>query len=115
MSGIGGSGDVHTVNGPINIEFTRNPRGPCTFKSVNGTLDALFQPGLSADLSFKTFNGQIYSDFDVTPLPVPTGAAERRNGMFVYRSNRQSSGRTGHGGPQLSFDTLNGGIRLHQK
>jgi hypothetical protein len=82
---------------------------------VNGALDAQFQPGLSADLFFKTFNGQIYSDFDVTPLPVPAGGAERRNGMFVYRSNRQSSGRAGRGGPELSFETLNGGIRLHQE
>jgi hypothetical protein len=115
MDGIGGSGDVHTVNGPINIQFAKNPLRPCTFKSVNGALDAHFEPGLSADLLFKTFNGQIYSDFDVTALPVPVGEPERRNGMFVYRSNRLSGGRAGHGGPQLSFDTLNGSIRLHQE
>src|SRR5581483_8011577 len=98
MTGIAGSGDVHTVNGPINIEFVKNPSRQCSFKSVNGALDAQFQPGLSADLFFKTFNGQIYSDFDVAPLAVPAGGAERRNGMFVYRSNRQSGGRAGRGG-----------------
>lgn len=115
MTAIGGSGDVHTVNGPINIQFARNPSQPCSFKSVNGTLDAQFEPGLSADLLFKIFHGQIYSDFDVTPLAVPPGEPERKNGMFVYRSNRLSGGRAGHGGPQLSFDTLNGSIRLHQE
>ena len=114
MNAIGGSGDLHTVNGPVTIQFAKNPSQDCSFKSINGALDAQFQPGLSADLLFKTFNGQVYSDFDVTPLPVPAGETERRNGMFVYRSNRQTGGRAGHGGPQLSFDTLNGSIRLHE-
>ena len=86
------------------------------FKTVNGTIDTEFQPGLSADLSFKTFNGQIYSDFDVTPLPTPVGSTDRKNGMFVYRSNsRLHEARTGHGGPKLSFETLNGGIQLHEE
>ena len=115
MSGIGGSGDVHTVNGPIAIQFVRNPQRACSFKSVNGVVDAEFQPGLSADLFFKTFNGGIYSDFDVTPLPVAAAQTERKNGMFVYRSDRHSRGRVASGGPQLSFETLNGEIRLHQE
>ena len=115
MDAIAGSGDVHTVNGPVTVHFSRNPLRPCSFKSVNGALDAFFQPGLSADLLFKTFNGQVYSDFDVAPLPVPAGQTERKNGMFVYRSNRQSGARAGHGGPQLNFETLNGSIRLHQQ
>lgn len=113
MDSIGGSGGVHTVNGPVSIHFSKNPLRPCSFKSVNGALDAYFQPGLSADLFFKTFNGQVYSDFEVTPLPVPAGEAERKNGMFVYRSNRQSGARAGRGGPQLTFETLNGSIRLY--
>jgi hypothetical protein len=33
----------------------------------------------------------------------------------VYRSDRQTTGRVGKGGPELSFDTLNGNIRLHSK
>lgn len=116
MSGIGGSGDVHTVNGPITIQFAKNPTMPCSFKTVNGAIDTEFRAGLSADLSFKTFNGQIYSDFDVTALPAPAGETERKNGMFVYRSNsRLHEARAGHGGPKLSFETLNGGIQLHEE
>jgi hypothetical protein len=115
MKDIAGSGAVQTVNGPIDIQFAKNPSRQCSFKSVNGELNAEFKPGLSADLLFKTFNGQIYSDFDVTPLPVPASGTERRDGMFVYRSNRLQGGRAGHGGPQISFETLNGGIRLRQE
>ena len=116
MSGISGFGDVHTVNGAVTVQFAKNPAQACSFKTVNGAVDAEFQPGLSADLSFKTFNGQIYSDFDVTALPMPTAETERKNGMFVYRSNhRLHEARAGRGGPKLSFETLNGGIRLHEQ
>jgi hypothetical protein len=113
MTRVSGSGDVHTVNGPIRIEFARNPAGASSFKSVNGQLDMSFQPGLSADLLFKTFNGQIYSDFDVASRATPV-ETERKDGRYVYRSNRLQGGRAGQGGPQLSFDTLNGSIRLHR-
>ena len=113
MTSVSGSGDVHTVNGPIRVEFARNPVGASSFKSVNGQLDISLQSGLSADLLFKTFNGQIYSDFDVAPRATPV-ETERKDGRYVYRSNRLQGGRAGQGGPQLSFDTLNGSIRLHR-
>lgn len=114
MTKVSGSGDVHTVNGPIRVEFAKNPAEASSFKSVNGQLDVTFRAGLAADLLFKTFNGQIYSDFDVTARPVAAVATERHDGRFVYRSNRLQGGRAGRGGPELSFDTLNGSIRLHR-
>jgi len=113
MTKVSGSGDVHTVNGPIRVEFAKNPAGASSFKSVNGQLDMFFPSALSADLLFKTFNGQIYSDFDVAPRATPI-ETEQKNGRYVYRSNRLQGGRAGQGGPQLSFDTLNGSIRLHR-
>jgi hypothetical protein len=114
MLSVAGSGDVSTVNGPISVQFTKNPPGACSFKSVNGQLDVYFQPELSADLFFKTFNGQIYSDFDVAPRALPVTEPEQKNGRFVYHSNGMRAGRAGAGGPQFSFDTLNGNVRLHR-
>jgi hypothetical protein len=101
------------VNGPVHVEFAKNPATASSFKSVNGALDVYFQPNLNADLLFKTFNGQIYSDFDVTPRATPI-ETERKNGRYVYRSNRLQGGSAGLGGAQLSFDTLNGNVRLHR-
>jgi hypothetical protein len=115
MKEIGGSGDAHTVNGPVAIHFSKNPSTPCNVKSVNGSLDLFFPQDLSADLSFKTMNGQIYSDFDVSPRAVAVAQSERRNGKFVYRTDRLAGGRAGRGGPELSFNTLNGSIRLHRE
>ena len=30
-------------------------------------------------------NGQVYTDFDVSPTPTPAGEAESRNGKYVYQ------------------------------
>ncbi len=90
----------------------RNPAKDCSFKSVNGTIEASFQPKLSADVRVKTFNGHAYTDFDATPLPAASPVSERRDGKFIYRSDRSTGMRIGNGGPEFKFDTLNGSIRI---
>jgi len=73
-----------------------------------------FRNNPDADLYFKKLNGEIFTDFELTLLP-NGGSASDSNGRFVYRSNREIAGRAGKGGPKLSFETLNGSIRLHSK
>lgn len=115
MAAISGSGEAHTVNGPVAVHFEKNPSGPTSFKTVNGPLDIYMRPELAADLLFKTLNGEIYTDFDVMPRSEAAATPEQRNGMFVYRSNRNRAGRVGRGGPELKFNTVNGSIRLHRE
>jgi hypothetical protein len=112
MNEVAGSGPVHTVNGKISILFSRNPARNCSFKTINGTIEASFRPNLSADVRVKTFNGQAYTDFDVTALPALSPVSERRDGKFIYRSDRSTGMRIGNGGPEFKFDTLNGSIRI---
>jgi len=112
MNEVAGSGPVHTVNGKISVVFSRNPTKDSSFKSVNGTIEASFRPNLSADVRVKTFNGHAYTDFDVTALPALSPVSERRDGRFIYRSDRSTGMRVGNGGPELKFDTLNGTIRI---
>jgi DUF4097 and DUF4098 domain-containing protein YvlB len=115
MKEVEGSGSVHTVNGPVKVTFARNPAGATSFKSVNGTLDITFRGGLNADVKMKTFNGGMYTDFPVTTLPVAAMQPERRNGGFVWKSNRMTGVRIGSGGPELSFDTLNGDVLIKNR
>lgn len=114
MNDVAGSGEVKTINGPVVVKFARNPQQVSSFNTLNGQMDVYFQPRLSADLLFKTFNGQVYSDFDVTPRSAPLTQSEQKDGKFVYHSNGFVAGRVGNGGPQLKFDAFNGNIRLHQ-
>jgi DUF4097 and DUF4098 domain-containing protein YvlB len=112
MTAVAGSGKVNTVNGPMVVSFRENPKAASSFHTVNGKIEATFQPNLAADLSFKTLNGATYTDFDVTALASPPGTADRKDGRFVYKANRLSSVRVGSGGPELSFETVNGAISI---
>jgi hypothetical protein len=112
MALVAGSGRATTVNGPVTVSFTANPSASSVFSTVNGNVDVTFQDGLSADLKMKTFNGGLFTDFDVQALPQTVAAAgERRNGRFVYRSNSFTQVRAGSGGPEHTFETLNGNVR----
>ena len=116
MSGMGGQGNVNSVNGALRVGFSQNPSGPCKFRTVNGAVEVDLKPGLSADLEYKTLHGGIYTDFDLTGAPTPvSGTTERQNGKFVYRSHGSSRSRVGSGGPLLSFETINGEIRILKK
>lgn len=114
MTDIIGSGDVKTINGPVVVRFARNPPEPSSFDTLNGQMDVYFQPRLSANLLFKTFNGQVYTDFDVSPGVSPATLPEQKDGRFVYHNNGFVAGRVGSGGPELKFNAFNGNIRLHQ-
>ena len=112
MKDVSGDGEAATVNGSVHVNFTRNPSGPCKFRTINGAVVVTMQPGLSADLEYKTMHGGIYTDYDLTGSMTPVGTAVEKNGRFVYRSHGFSRSRAGSGGPQLTFETLNGDIRI---
>ena len=115
MKNVGGSGRAHTVNGPVTVTLTANPKKESSFKTVNGNVDVQFLDGLSAEFAMKTMNGGLFTDFDVQPLPAQMSSApERKNGRFMYRANEFTRVRVGSGGPQITFETLNGNVRARR-
>ena len=121
MTNIAGYGDLRTVNGALTVSFREAPKQDCDFKTVNGAIDASFPPNLAADLRLKTLNGGAFTDFETT-LALPKAAdasgqaaVERSNGKFVYRPGRGQNVRIGAGGPELSFETVNGRIRIQKE
>jgi hypothetical protein len=114
MEEIGGHGSAETLNGGVKVAFSRNPAGQSSFRTLNGSIDLYFPSTPDASLDFQTLHGAVYSDFDVTTVPVtvPGGSAGNR---FVYRAGGTMKVRAGKGGPELSLRTLNGSIRLHSK
>ena len=108
----GGATSATTVNGPVTVRFDENPTEDSMFSTVNGNVELWLQPGLSADLRFKTFNGEARTDFDVEPLP--SGAIfEKIDGdRRIFRGHEWARVRAGRGGPELSFETLNGNILI---
>jgi hypothetical protein len=67
--------------------------------------------GLNADMKLKTFNGKVYTDFDFSSLPREDRTVEERQGpLRIYKRRDSYTVRVGKGGPEFSFDTLNGSI-----
>lgn len=112
---VAGSGHAYALNRPLNVGFSSNPKDKSDFGSLNGTVEVTFRPGLSADVWLKTFNGEAYTDFDVSMLPARPAASVQRNGKYVYKSHEYHGVRVGNGGPELSFNTLNGDILIRKR
>lgn len=110
MDRMGGSGSAVTVNGDVTATFMSPPTAATAFKTVNGDITVTMPASLAADLRMHTMHGEMYTNFDTTPPPTAT-TTERRGRRTVYNANR-SQVRVGKGGPELSFDTLNGDIEV---
>jgi hypothetical protein len=115
MKNVAGSGVAKTVNGPVKVSFRENPREKSDFATINGNVELYFVRGLSGDFRFKTMNGAVYSDFEMTSLPAQPVSTERRGTKFVFRSDRFTGGRVGSGGPEIKAENLNGDIRILER
>lgn len=115
MVDIGGSGKARTVNGHVKISFRENPKENSDFGSINGDVEIAMAKNFAADLRFKTFNGGVFSDYQLSALPAQPGKGERKNGRFVFRSDRYTGGRVGAGGPEIRLENLNGDIRVVER
>ena len=115
MTNVAGSGLAKTVNGELKVLFRGNPQTNSSFASVNGDIDLYFLPKLSADMRFKTFNGEVFSDFEMAALPPRQPVEEHQNGKFVFHADRYSGGRIAAGGPEIKVETLNGDIHIRER
>ncbi len=112
LTDVSGSGRAITVNGDVDVSFKKNPTEESSFKTINGEVNIKFQDNLKADLEFKTMNGEVYSDFEMKSIASKPTSFSRHGGMKVYKSGDSFSVRVGDGGPDISFDTLNGDITV---
>lgn len=116
MADVGGSGEATTINGRVTAAFSVAPHDTSTFKTINGDVVLEMPDALSADLRMKTFNGGLFTDFEVQALPTQMNVSTSRQGnRFVYRTNGFTSVRAGSGGPELTLETLNGDVRVLRK
>lgn len=106
--------EAHTINGAVYIVFARNPEQPCRFYALNGDINASFQPQLSADVSFKSFNGDLYTNiFKLEKLPTAVQKTSAGGGLrYEITGNRFQAGR---GGALLQFETFNGNVYIKEK
>jgi hypothetical protein len=106
--------EASTINGDLDVTYTKNPDKACRFYSLNGDINAVFQKGLAANLSFESFNGDFYTDIQpLESLPVKVEKTKEGDGIkYKVNGNRY---KIRAGGALLDFETFNGDVYLKEK
>jgi len=118
LTNVSGSALVHALNGDITVTLTRVAAKPMAFSSLNGEIDVTFPADLKANVSFKTGQGDVLSDFDVQMLPgAPQQIVEDgrgKGGQYRVRVDRVTRGTINGGGPEIQFTNHNGDIMIRK-
>ncbi|HCW06615.1 MAG TPA: hypothetical protein DGG95_04525 [Cytophagales bacterium] len=114
LSALEGSADASTINGDVDIEYLRNPNKDCKYYTLNGDINALFSKGLAANMSFKSFNGSLYTNVaQLEGLPAMLEKKESENGIKLKVANNRFKIR--NGGVMQDFETFNGDVIVKEK
>lgn len=96
--GLSGSVDASTVNGGIEIGL-RAVSGDSKIVTVNGPATLILAPDINAELEAAVVNGSVTTQ---DGLALTT----------TDRTGRRVAGRLNEGGPRISVQTTNGGVRV---
>lgn len=101
-----------TINGDVTIKMVTNPVKNARFYTLNGDIRADFKKGLSADMSFKSYSGDFYTNISPIENLPPTVDIEKNNKSagISYKVNGKSMMRARSGGIHLDFETFNGDV-----
>ncbi|HXE62778.1 MAG TPA: DUF4097 family beta strand repeat-containing protein [Bryobacteraceae bacterium] len=120
LNNVSGSVVAHTLNGAVIVSLDRiTGTKPMSFTSMNGKVDVTMPADTKARLRLKSDNGAIYSDFDVKLEPdasKPVVEDNRgANGKYKISIDKAVTGTINGGGPEYTFQTMNGNILIHKK
>lgn len=119
LNHIGGSAVVSALNGRVLVTFNRvDPDKSMAFSSLNGDIDLTFPPDIKANLSMRTDNGEIYSDFDIqmqATAPQQTVEDERsKGGRYRVKIDKTIHATLNGGGPEIRIKGFNGNIYIRK-
>jgi len=114
LTSLEGSASASTINGNVDIEYLRNPNKDCKYYSLNGDINAWFVKGLAANVSFKSFNGSLYTNVqNMEGLPALLEKKESENGIKLKVNNNRY--KIGNGGALQDFETFNGDVIVKER
>lgn len=115
MENISGSGTyASTINGDVDVDYTKNPNVESRYYSLNGDVNVVFVKGLAANVGFESFNGDLYTNVDdLTSLPAEMQKTSKGKGVSYKLGG--SRFKIGTGGVFLDFETFNGNAYIKEK
>jgi DUF4097 and DUF4098 domain-containing protein YvlB len=117
LNRVSGSAVAHALNGRVLATFNRVDAKPMAFSSLNGDIDVSLPPGTKANLSMRTDNGEVFSDFDVqlqssAPQQVEDGRSQ--GGKYRVKIDKNVRGAINGGGPEIQLKNFNGNIYIRK-
>ncbi len=114
LSSLAGQTYASTINGNVEVDYSRNPNQDSQYYSLNGDINALFAKGLAANMSFKSFNGDLYTNvLQLEGLPATIEKKQTAEGTNLKIG--RSRFKIGSGGVLLDFETFNGDVIVREK
>jgi len=111
---VAGSAVAHALNGELKVTFTRvDPQKAMSFSSLNGDIDVTFPADLKANVSFRTDNGEVLSDFDIqmqASAPKQLTEGDSGKGKYKVKIDKTVNGTINGGGQTIQFKNFNGDI-----
>jgi DUF4097 and DUF4098 domain-containing protein YvlB len=119
LKNIGGSTVAHALNGHVLVTFNRvDPAKPMAFSSLNGDIDVTFPADLKANVSLRTDNGDVFSDFDIKMQATPPQQTVEDNrgkgGKYKVKIDKTVKGTINGGGQEIQFKNFNGNIYIRK-
>jgi hypothetical protein len=108
INDVSGPLTANTLNGEIDVIFDGiSQSSPTTLNTTNGAIDVTLDANTSADISMSSWNGDMFSNFDIK-------SDSDKDGMKKV-SSRKTSGTINGGGVSITLKSTNGNIYLRKK
>jgi hypothetical protein len=119
LNNISGSVVAHALNGHVYTTLTRvDAQKAMAFSSLNGDIDVTFPADLKANVSIRSDQGDVFSDFDVqlratAPQPVVEDSRSH-GGKYRVKIDKTVRGTINGGGPEIQFRNFQGKIYIRK-
>jgi DUF4097 and DUF4098 domain-containing protein YvlB len=116
VTNVGGTVVAHSLNGRVTVSLNRvAPDKPMSFSTMNGDIDVTMPASTRANLRLKNDHGEVWTDFDMKLESAPNVEQGRSSdGKYKVKFERTVTGTINGGGPDMSFTTMNGQIRIRK-
>jgi hypothetical protein len=119
LNNIAGSAVAHALNGHLYATFTKvDPQKAMAFSSLNGDVDVTFPADLKANVSIRSDQGDVFSDFDI-PLKAASSQpvvedGRGHGGKYRVKIDKTIHGTINGGGPEIQFRNFQGKIYIRK-
>lgn len=119
LMNISGSAVANALNRDITVTFDGvDPDKDMSFTTLNGDIDVTFPASLKAKIKVKANQGDVFSDFEVTPVKDQERVTRKNHrsekGIYKVEIDRSYWGLINGGGQVIQFSNFNGDIFIRK-